>query len=132
MHRRVAVAGGRLRSINELNQFSMTSAAKAVFAEVLGFAPTEKHLDEIAATRARTQQYLADLVEGLMFVKTHQALAIDRGHSTINFSVTAGAIYIVRNPLDVAISYAHHLGRSIDGQLEFELRRDVGQRQTSL
>ena len=51
-------------------------------------------------------------------MKTHQALAIDRGHPTINFSVTAGAIYIIRNPLDVAISYAHHLGQSIDAAIE--------------
>ena len=32
-------------------------------------------------------------------VKTHQALVVDRGHITINFAVTSGAIYIVRNPL---------------------------------
>jgi sulfotransferase family protein len=110
----VTAGEGHAQPINELNQFSMTSAAKYLFEEVLGFHPTEKHLNEIAAARAQTQQYLADLVEGLVFVKTHQALAIDRGHPTINFSVTAGAIYIVRNPLDVAIFYAHHLGRSID------------------
>ncbi|MGC1777868.1 MAG: sulfotransferase domain-containing protein [Xanthobacteraceae bacterium] len=38
----------------------------------------------------------------------------DRGHSTVNFNVTAGAVYVVRNPLDVAISYAHHSGSSVD------------------
>jgi hypothetical protein len=65
------------------------------------------------------QQNLADAVEGLAFVKTHQAIVIDREHPTINFAVTAGAIYIVRNPLDVAISYAHHLGQSIDFAIDF-------------
>ena len=116
LHNLVHVTSGETQAqpINELNQFSMTSAAKFLFEEVLGFSPTEKHRDQIAAARARAQQHLADQVEGLIFVKTHQALAVDRGHPTINFSVTAGAIYIVRNPLDVAISYAHHLGRSID------------------
>jgi hypothetical protein len=68
--------------------------------------------------RARAQQYLADLVDGLIFVKTHHALAVDRGHPTINFSVTAGAVYIVRNPLDVAVSYAHHLAGSIDQAID--------------
>jgi hypothetical protein len=96
----------------------MGSAAKFLFEEVLGFLPTDKHLEQIAAARARVQQHVADLVEGLIFVKTHQALAIDRGHPTINFSVTAGAIYIIRNPLDVAISYAHHLVGSIDEAIE--------------
>jgi hypothetical protein len=116
LHNLVHVTSGKTQAqqINELNQFSMTSAAKSLFDEILGFSTTDKHLDQIAATRARVQQYLADLVEGLIFVKTHQALAVDRGHPTINFSVTAGAIYIIRNPLDVVISYAHHLGQTID------------------
>jgi hypothetical protein len=49
-----------------------------------------------------------------IFVKTHNGLLMDRGHSAINFSATAGAVYIVRNPLDVAISFAHHAGRPVD------------------
>ena len=43
---------------------------------------------------------------------------MDRGHSTVNFAVTAGAVNVVRNPLDVAISYAHHSGASIDDAIE--------------
>jgi len=120
LHNLVHVTSGDLQvqQINELNRFSMTSAAKPVFDEILGFSATDKHLDQIAAARARVQQHLADLVEGLIFAKTHQALALDRGHPTINFSVTAGAIYIIRNPLDVAISYAHHLSASIDAAID--------------
>jgi Sulfotransferase domain len=120
LHNLVHVTSGEAQAqqINELNQFSMTSAAKFWFTEILGFSPTERHLDQIAAARGRVQQHLADLVEGLIFVKTHQALAVDRGYPTIDFSVTAGAIYIVRNPLDVVISYAHHLGQSIDLTIE--------------
>jgi hypothetical protein len=120
LHNLVHATSGEMRAqrINELNQFSSTSAAKSLFDEILGFSVTDKHLDQIAATRARVQQHIADLVEGLIFVKTHQALAADRGHITINFAVTAGAIYIIRNPLDVAISYAHHLSRSIDEAIE--------------
>jgi hypothetical protein len=70
--------------------------------------------DQIAAARHEVQRRAAEQFEGLIFTKTHQALLVDRGFTTINFEVTAGAIYIVRNPLDVAISYAHHLGRSLD------------------
>jgi hypothetical protein len=120
LHNLVHVTSGeaQVQQINQLNQFSMGSAAKNLFKQVLGFAPTEEHLDQIAAARARVQQHVADLVEGLIFVKTHQALAVDRGHPTINFSVTAGAIYIIRNPLDVAISYAHHIAGSIDEAID--------------
>ena len=116
LHNLVHVTSGETQAqqINALNQFSMTSSAKVLFEEVLGFSPTQKHLEQIAAARAGAQRHLADLVEGLIFVKTHQALAVDRGHPTINFTVTSGAIYIVRNPLDVAVSYAHHLAGTID------------------
>lgn len=121
LHNLVHVTSGEMQAqqINELNQFSTGSASLALFEEILGFAPTTKHQDQIAAARARVQQYIADAVEGLIFLKTHQALVKDRGHVTINFAVTAGAIYIVRNPLDVAISYSHHLGQSIDDTIAF-------------
>lgn len=42
----------------------------------------------------------------------------DRGHPTVNLSITSGAVYIVRNPLDVAISYSHHLGTTVDRAIE--------------
>ncbi|MGN6750456.1 MAG: sulfotransferase domain-containing protein [Xanthobacteraceae bacterium] len=121
LHNLVHVTSGeaRVQQINELNQFSTGSAAKRWFEMILGFTPTEEHQDQIAAARARVQQYMADAVEGVIFLKTHQGLVVDRGHVTINFSVTAGAIYIVRNPLDVAISYAHHLGKPIDHAIDF-------------
>jgi hypothetical protein len=74
LHNLVHVTSGEAAAqrINELNQFSSTSAAKFLFEEVLGFSPTEKHLEQIAAARGRAQQYIADLVEGLIFVKTHR------------------------------------------------------------
>jgi hypothetical protein len=33
-------------------------------------------------------------------------------------AVTAGAIYIVRDPRDVAVSYSRHLGRPLDETIE--------------
>jgi hypothetical protein len=121
LHNLVHVTAGekRAQKINELDQFSVGSAGKPLFEEVVGFELTDEHRPEVAAARAKVQQNMADAVEGLMFVKTHQAIVIDREHPTINFAVTAGAIYIVRNPLDVAISYAHHLGKPIDFAIDF-------------
>jgi hypothetical protein len=106
------------QDINNLGRFSTWEIRKKYYADALGFEPTEDHRDEIASVRHAVQQRIADEFDGLVFVKTHQALLIDRGHSTINFNVTSGAIYIVRNPLDVAISYGHHMGRSTDEAIE--------------
>lgn len=121
LHNLVHVTSGQTRAqkINELDRFSVGSAIKPLFEEVVGFDLTDEHRAEVAAARSKVQQRMADAVEGLVFVKTHQAIVIDREHPTINFAVTAGAIYIVRNPLDVAISYAHHLGKPIDFAIDF-------------
>jgi hypothetical protein len=103
------------QDINEMARFSTWDLDIRRYARFLGFDPDNSlHRNEIAATRHAVQSEVADSAEGMIFVKTHNGLFMDRGHSTINFSATSGAVYIVRNPLDVAISYAHHVGRPID------------------
>ena len=120
LHNLVKLISGEAdaQDINRLNRFTAGLAGKEMYASVLGFEPTNEHRDKIASVRHEVQRRAADQFEGLIFAKTHQALAVDRGFTTVNFEVTAGAIYIVRNPLDVAISYSHHLGRSIDEVIE--------------
>jgi hypothetical protein len=105
---------GGTQNINELNRFTAAVNGRELYAETLGFNPTDEHRNEIAAVRHEVQRRAAEQFEGLIFTKTHQALMVDRGSTTINLAVTAGAIYIIRNPLDVAVSYAHHLGCSLD------------------
>jgi hypothetical protein len=102
------------QSINAMTRYTVWDIAKPLYTQALGYEPTDEHRDEIARLRPQVQQRIADTLEGMIFAKTHAALLVNRGHSTINFAVTSGAVYIVRNPLDVAISYAHHMGRSID------------------
>ncbi len=106
------------QNINSLGRFTAGLGGKELYAKILGFEPTNEHRDEIAAARHEVQRRAAEHFDGLLFIKTHQALVLDRGTTTINFEVTAGAIYIVRNPLDVAISYAHHIGCTIDQAIE--------------
>lgn len=102
--------------LNSIGRFTIGENIAQLYRERLGFAPTGSEDDRrrIAALRHEIQQQIADHFEGLLFVKTHNAMIVDRGFSLINFHVTAGAIYIVRNPLDVAISLSHHMGGSID------------------
>lgn len=58
-----------------------------------------------------------------IFVKTHNALMEDEGHPLVAMDATIAAIYIVRNPLDVVISYSHHNAVSIDAAIESMGRR---------
>ena len=50
----------------------------------------------------------------LVFAKTHNASLVVEGVPLVTPDVTAGAIYMVRDPRDVAVSFAHHIGRSLD------------------
>lgn len=104
-------------ALNAIARFSHSADFQRYFEEILGFTPTAQHRNEIAALRQQVQQKIADTFEGLIFLKTHNALVNDRGHAVFNFTVTSGAVYIVRNPLDVAISLAHHGGMSIDAAI---------------
>ncbi len=100
------------QDINDMARFSTWDLERTRYARILGFEPDNAiHRKEIAATRGAVHQEIADSAQGLVFIKTHNCLVMDRGYSTINFAVTAGVIYVVRNPLDVVISSSSHLGR---------------------
>ena len=51
---------------------------------------------------------------GPVYIKTHNAIANVDGFPAINLAITLAVVYIVRNPLDVAVSYAHFLGMPYD------------------
>lgn len=106
------------QDINKMGEYSTWDISLEMYRELLGKDPHEVDRAEIARLRPRVQEMIAEQTDGLSFVKTHNALMIDRGVPTINSAVTSGAIYIVRNPLDVAISYAHHMGQKIDVAIE--------------
>jgi hypothetical protein len=50
----------------------------------------------------------------LVFAKTHNASLVVEGVPLVTPELTAGAIYMVRDPRDIAVSFSHHVGRSID------------------
>jgi hypothetical protein len=79
---------------------------------------TELTRAETLALRPRVHQRIAAGNPHVTFVKTHSALVIEEGLPLITPEVTAGAIYIVRNPADVAVSFSCHTGKSIDGTIE--------------
>jgi hypothetical protein len=64
--------------------------------------------------RPRVHAALAGARPGRVFVKTHCALTMNHGHPTGAMAVSAAAVYLVRDPRDVAVSLAHHTGLGID------------------
>ncbi len=100
--------------INRLNQFSTWELNPAYYEELLGKPVADMTRQDVASVRHAVQEQIAERASGVAFVKTHHAMVMDQGRPAINFNVTAGAIYIVRNPLDVAISFSHHMNVDID------------------
>lgn len=102
------------QDINKMQRLTAWDIGVAQYQHFLKKPIAECSAAEIDAVRGQVQNEVAQKNKGILLVKTHNALVMANGHPTINFSVTAGAVYIVRNPLDVAISFSHHIGLSID------------------
>jgi hypothetical protein len=98
--------------------------------------PAQWSAQEIAVMRLKVQAAIAASVPGNIFCKVHSAIFKRGDLKTVNLEVSVGAIYIVRNPLDVALSFADYQGVSVDvairalGTPNFELPR-VGDAITS-
>ena len=75
---------------------------------------SELSAKEIAALRTQAQERAVSLNKNVIPMKTHSYLGEDNGHPIISMSATYGAIYIIRDPRDVAISAADHFGRPLD------------------
>ncbi len=73
---------------------------------------------DVQRMRPLVHRDLMALDRTLVFVKTHNARIEVAGVKLITPEVTAGAICIVRDPRDVAVSYSAHLGRSIDETID--------------
>jgi len=57
--------------------------------------------------------------EGMMFMKVHDAWSrTDAGESMFPTDATAGVVYVMRNPLDMAASVANHYGTTIGQAVE--------------
>ena len=101
-------------SINALIARPIASDRDA-FDEALGLESSDMTQDEVLRYRPLFHAVLAEELSSPAFVKTHDAyLRLPCGATLFPESATSGAVYLVRNPLDLAVSYAHHSNVSID------------------
>jgi Sulfotransferase domain len=111
--------------INLLHCFSPSDANRIYYGKHLKWN-SQASIQDIAPVRRLVQQDIAAESDdfstnsnGLVFAKTNWFLGKLFDHSTIDFSIATGALYIVRNPLDVAVSLAHHMNAPIDSAIDF-------------
>lgn len=106
--------GAEPEDINALPEFALGDMRIEPYVRVSKKQPAALSRDEINRLRPQAHRALAEASAGLVPVKTHSAVASIAGVPTITPDVTFGAIYIVRNPLDVAVSFSHHYAVSLD------------------
>jgi hypothetical protein len=108
---------GEPADINKLETDGIASNRSAVD-DALGVESSDMTEDEIERHRPAAYRYIAKRSNETLLLKIHDAYTLRSGTSgaepLIPEDVTRGVVYIVRNPLDVAISFAHHSAWTVD------------------
>lgn len=104
--------------INDLKRYSLWEASQALFESHLRDAGRSNDWAAVSRARPRMQADIARRSDRPVILKTHLAILTIRGNPTINLAATAGAVYLIRNPLDVVISLAAHLGGTVDEMID--------------
>ena len=100
--------------INRLTNFAYAEYRLEFYEQVTGKKRSELTDEELNQARPMVQKLIASSSPNTVFVKTHSAMGFTNDVPTIEPSATEGGIYILRNPLDVCVSYAHHVGIDYD------------------
>jgi Sulfotransferase domain len=109
--------GGSPGDINGLK--GTDAAGRLLFDDILGLESSDMTEDEIERCRPCVYRKMALQALGSLFLKVHDAYTyIDGGEPLIPAEATHCAIYLVRNPLDVAISFAHHSALTLDESID--------------
>lgn len=114
--------------INLIHQVSVAEASAFRYEKYLQAdqQTTDLTLDEVCAIRPSVQRDIATQANGSLFVKTHNYLGEFGGYPLHNSTVTSGAIYIVRNPLDVIVSMSRYFNYSIDETINYMAEEMTG------
>ncbi|MBN33940.1 MAG: sulfotransferase [Rhodospirillaceae bacterium] len=111
-------------SINEIGEMSPSDSQLGWYTMLESRPADQWSLPEVAKLRLRVQEEIAGITPDSIFVKTHSPLLPWQGVPAFNMNVTAGAICIVRNPLDVVASYANHSGLDLDPMIRIMAEKD--------
>lgn len=105
---------GKTLDINSLRQFTTSDVRKDFFDRAAGGRYAGKTIEDWMRVRPEALKLIAASKDGHHFVKTHCQIAEFHGQPVIPPEVTAAAVYVIRNPFDIAPSYARHLSIDLD------------------
>ncbi len=104
----------RPHDINTLRHFGYSDARASLYERAAGKPMAALDMAHLHRLRPLVHRLVANLGDEAVFVKSHNAIAVQDGVATITPEVTTGAVYVIRNPLDVSLSYAHHFAMDLD------------------
>jgi hypothetical protein len=121
IHHLLRIRRGRPADTREIDNIGYTSPNHAgrvdLFEKHIGKRLAEADMRDIILARPKVQREMAEEVDGILAVKTHSLLGSIADLPLFNLGVSAGAVYIVRNPLDIAVSLAPQLGKTIEATI---------------
>ncbi|HZP68154.1 MAG TPA: sulfotransferase domain-containing protein [Rudaea sp.] len=103
----------------ELPNYGASESDPELYTRLAGRPSTELDFAALCALRPQAHAAIAAAAPRTVFVKTHTRAGVFEGVPLHTPAVTAGAIYVVRNPLDVVISMSHHFAIGLDEAIEF-------------
>ena len=112
-------------SINDL-EGDPTASVRETFDECAGIDSADLTPQQIEYYRPQVCEWLAAESVEPLFLKIHDAYTYNaNGRPLFSERATSGAIYLIRNPLDVAVSYAHHRAEAVDDTIRAMSREDA-------
>ncbi|MEO1492477.1 MAG: sulfotransferase domain-containing protein [Pseudomonadota bacterium] len=96
--------------LNDLGRIGFGDSSLQAYRDIAGRDPNLMPIPELLGVRRKVLEEIADNGADINLVKTHHAKSRIRGHWLIPADLTRTAIYLVRNPLDMVVSYADHWG----------------------
>lgn len=109
---------GQAPDINNLRRFTTADIRQDFFDAANGAPFSTDSVSEWLRVRDKALRLIAGSKPGTHFVKTHCQAVQYMGHHLIPPDVTAGAVYIMRNPFDLAPSFARHQSADIDTAID--------------
>ena len=108
---------GQAPDINNLRKFTTGDVRQDFFDAAVGGKFHADSIEDWLKVRPQALRLIAGSKTGHHFVKTHCQAVNYLGQDLIPAEVTAAAIYIIRNPFDLAPSFARHLSVDIDAAI---------------
>jgi len=100
--------------INELPNYAVGDNFLVHYERLLGKPENDISDEDVSKARARVHCWIARAQGHTTFVKTHNIVGKTGDLPLITPEATAGAIYIMRHPFDVTVSWSHHYKTSLD------------------